>query len=143
MHPQSKVNQSLKIVNFVIQILWKILWQCCVFLQCHTSHNTTGDCLRNPLFPMTSVLFHGFVKTQFHPATSLGACSLFIFRFPIPTFPFCLFIELFFILNFFSLFGRVFQVSSLSKGLCSIIFFLSLQVFQTFWSYKFFTLYQI
>lgn len=39
-------------------------------------HNMTGDCLRTSLFPMISALFHGFVKTQFLTATTLGVCLL-------------------------------------------------------------------
>lgn len=112
-------------VNCVIQILWKIFWQWCILLQCHTAYNMTGDCLRTPLFPMISTLFHGFVKTQFLTATALGACLLLLIYIQV-SYPHSSILSLhitLFYTHFFSLFGRVFQVSSLSKGQCSTSFF--------------------
>lgn len=114
-------------VNCVIPIFWKPFCQCCMFLQCHTAQNTTGDCLRTPLLPVISALFQWFVKTQFLTATALGICLLLLNYIQV-SYPhssiLSLHISLFYT-DFFSLFGRVFQVSSLSKSLCSKNFFFS------------------
>lgn len=93
---------------------------------------------------MISALF--VVKIPFLTATALGVCLLLLnyIQLSDPHSSILSLLITLFYTDFFP-FGRVFQVSSLSKGLCStnIFLLLSLQVFQDFWSHKFFTLYQI
>lgn len=129
-------------VNYVIQILWKIIWQCWVFLQCHTAHNATGDCLRTPLFPTISALFHGFFKTQFFIDTGLSVCLLLLIYIQV-SYTYSSILS--FLYRLFYPFWRGLSSFLLIKGPVFGNFFLLLllQVFQDFWSYKFFILYQI
>lgn len=134
----------------MLSVVFKFFKGCCGITACSyrltVAHNVCKGLTLNPVISHKFYSLHGFVENHFFTATVLDVCLFLLICIWIPYSHFSMLFLLITHLytDFFSLFGRVYQVPSLSKSLCSALLFLilSLQISQTFQSHKFFTLYQ-